>query len=199
MVAVIVPAAGEPVAIWRSVTFGWLVDDLLGRLAPGGMRQVLAVDGRSASGKTTFALRLIEALPDAALVSTDDIAWNESMFGWASLLVDGVLRPFRAGDVVSYRPPAWDRYGRAGSVEIPGASRFLVVEGVGASRAALADWLDQTIWLQSDRAEAERRGIARDIASGVNGDEEATIGFWHAWQAEEVPFLAEDRPWSVPT
>ena len=81
MVAVIVPAAGEPVAIWRSVTFGWLVDDLLGRLAPGGMRQVLAVDGRSASGKTSFDLRLIEALPDAALVSTDDIAWNESMFG----------------------------------------------------------------------------------------------------------------------
>ena len=138
---------------------------------------------------------MIEALPDAALVSTDDIAWNESMFGWASLLVDGVLRPFRAGEVVSYRPPAWDRYGRVGSVEIPGASRFLVVEGVGASRAALADWLDQAIWLQSDWAEAERRGIARDIASGVNGDEETTIGFWHAWQAEEVPFLAEDRPW----
>ena len=41
----------------------------------------------------------------------------------------------------------------------------------------------------------ERRGIARDIESGVNGDAAETIAFWHAWQAEELPFLERDRPW----
>lgn len=42
--------------------------------------------------------------------------------------------------------------------------------------------------------ESERRGIARDIASGVNGDQEQTKGL-ATWQAEELPFLAEDKPW----
>ena len=51
------------------------------------------------------------------------------------------------------------------------------------------------LWVQSDFAEAERRGIARDIASGVNGDAEATIAFWHTWMAEELPFFTRDRPW----
>jgi hypothetical protein len=71
----------------------------------------------------------------------------------------------------------------------------LIVEGVGASRVELTPWLDAGIWVQSDFAEAERRGIARDIASGVNGDAEATIAFWHTWMAEELPFFARDRPW----
>jgi hypothetical protein len=33
------------------------------------------------------------------------------------------------------------------------------------------------VWVQSDFAEAERRGIARDIAQGVNGDPEASTRF----------------------
>ena len=37
--------------------------------------------------------------------------------------------------------------------------------------------------MQSDFAEAERSGIDADIASGVNGDPEQTIAFWHTWMA----------------
>ena len=44
-------------------------------------------------------------------------------------------------------------------------------------------------------AEAERRGIARDVASGVNGDPIAAAAFWHSWMAEELPFLEHQRPW----
>jgi uridine kinase len=177
------------------VTSGRLVGQLRERLRRDEGRSVVAIDGRSAGGKTTLARRLVDALPDAVLVSTDDVAWYESMFDWSDLLVDGVLRPYRAGEPVAYRPPAWDRRGRVGAIEVPVTAHTLVLEGVGASRADLIDWVDLAVWVQSDQAEAERRGIARDIASGVNGDEAQTTAFWHTWQAEELSFLARDRPW----
>jgi hypothetical protein len=45
------------------------------------------------------------------------------------------------------------------------------------------------VWVQSDWLEAERRGLIRD-----GGDAEA-LGGWRAWETEELPFLAADRPW----
>ena len=51
------------------------------------------------------------------------------------------------------------------------------------------------MWVQSDFAEAERRGIARDIAQGVNGDVEESTAFWHEWMAEELAFVERQRPW----
>ncbi len=149
---------------------------------------VLAVDGRSASGKSTVARRIRDAVRGAAVVHTDDIAWYESFFGWERLLRDGVLGPVRRGELpVAYRPPAWDARGREGAVHVPASCSLLVVEGVGAGRRGLADLVDGLIWVQSDRHEARRRGLARD------GEDAAD--FWDEWDAEEVPFLAAERPW----
>jgi hypothetical protein len=58
-------------------------------------------------GKTTLALRIIHAVPGAVVIHTDDIAWEHSRFGWADLLVDGILVPVSQGRSVSYRPPRW--------------------------------------------------------------------------------------------
>ena len=190
----ITPASGEPpIDDWTVRPLASVAAELVDRVGPG--RRGGAVDGRGGAGTSTLARRLAPALPDAAVVGTDDIAWNHSIFGWSDALVDGVLRPYRAGAAVSYRPPGWVRHGRDGAVEVADTVRLLIVEGVGASRTELIDWLDASIWVQSDFAEAERRGIARDIASGVNGDAEATTAFWHTWMAEELPFFEADRPW----
>src|SRR5690349_12329173 len=72
---------------------------------------IVAIDGRSSSGKTTLAARIAAAVPDSRVVHTDDIAWHHAVLDWAGLLADGVLRPFRSGRTVSYRPPQWDRHG----------------------------------------------------------------------------------------
>lgn len=195
----IVPGPGEPVAgPWRSLTVAELARLLLGPVtsaASDGPRRVVAVDGRSGAGKTTLARRLQEAVPAASLVHTDDLAWWEPMFGWAGSAADGVLQPFREGREVRYRPPAWEARDRPGCLEVPLTTRVLLCEGVGASQAALGPLLDVRIWVQSDFAAAERRGIARDFASGVNGGEAESIAFWHEWMADETPFLAADRPW----
>jgi hypothetical protein len=152
----------------------------------------LAVDGRSGGGKTTVAMRLAEVLPSVTVLHTDDIAWNHSFFGWADVLVADVLLPLRAGADVSYRPASWIAHDRAGRIEAPAAD-LVIIEGVGSSQPALAPHLDATIWVQSDFAEAERRGILRD------GGDDAAAAFWQEWMAAETPFLAGYRPWERAT
>lgn len=54
---------------------------------------VLAVDGRSNNGKTTVAARIGDMVPGSVVIHTDDIAFAHSRFGWADLLIDGILVP----------------------------------------------------------------------------------------------------------
>lgn len=194
---------GEPPAgPWRRATAGEVLDVLLAGLDPAG-RTVVAVDGRSAAGKTTLTAALhTEATRrgvPCAVVHTDDIAWFHAFFDWADLLADGVLRPFRADGAVHFVPPAWRPRGREGAVEVAAGTRLLLVEGVGAGRRAVSALLDAVVWVQSDVDVARVRGLARDVASGVNGDAAQTEAFWDEWDREEVPFQAAERPWDRAT
>lgn len=159
---------------------------------------IVAVDGRSGSGKSTFARHLAAQLPGSVVVHTDDVAWYESFFGWDELLISGVLGPARAGSPVRFRPPAWDDRGRSGAIEVPVGVSVLIVEGVGASRESLAPWLDAAIWVQSDHRAARVRGLARDTEAR-NGeamtDGTSVTQFWDEWEAQEAPFFAADQPW----
>ena len=73
----------------------------------------------------------------------------------------------------------------------------MLVEGVGASRASLADRYDATVWVMSDEDERRRRGVERDVVLGRTPDEAEE--FWDLWESEEHPFLAADRPWERAT
>jgi hypothetical protein len=66
---------------------------------------VVAIDGRSNNGKTTLATRIRDRVPGSVLIHTDDIAFQHSRFGWADLLIDGILVPpcVRAGPSVTGR------------------------------------------------------------------------------------------------
>ena len=187
----------EPaVTSWRRAELAEEWRDLLARIpARAEAPVIVAVDGRSASSKTTLAAELAAQTPGAVVVGTDDLAWNEPLFGWAKLLRDDVLEPASQGLPVSFTPPAWTRHGRDGAVTVPAGTRVLIVEGVGSSDAAVTDLLDAAIWVQSDRVEAERRGIERDVASGENGNREESQAFWDTWDEAERAHLAQDRPW----
>jgi hypothetical protein len=152
---------------------------------------VLAVDGRSSSGKTTLAGRLRDVVAGSAVVHTDDIAWWHSRFGWADLLIDGVLLPARAGQPVTFRPPQWDQRQRPGAIEVPAGCPLLIIEGVGAARRETAHLVDAAIWVQSDEREAERRSLARVGQPGGP----LTARHYRDWMAEEMPFVAGQRPW----
>lgn len=188
------PGSAEPaVTAWEPVSAADLLAAVTGR-GPGP--RVIAVDGRSGAGKSTLASLLAAATPRAAVVSTDDVAWNHSMFDWAEDFRSSIIGPVRAGLAVDYRPPGWVAHRRPGSVRVEPARSLLVVEGVGSSQRAMRELIDAAIWVQSDAAVARDLGIARDTASGVNGDHHQAIAFWDEWMAAEDPFLEREAPWS---
>ena len=152
---------------------------------------VVAVDGRSSSGKTTLATRLRDVVAATVVVHTDDIAWWHSRFGWADLLIDGILIPAHAGQPVSFRPPRWDDHHRHGAIEVPAGCPLLIVEGVGAARRESTHLTDAVVWVQADERETERRSLARVGQPG----ESPTVQHLRDWMAEEIPFLADQRPW----
>jgi hypothetical protein len=80
---------------------------------------------------------------------------------------------------------------RLGAIAVPAGCPLLIVEGVGAARRECAALTDVALWVQSDEREAERRSLAR-----VGQPEQSpTIRHYRDWMAEEVPFLAGQRPW----
>ena len=181
---------------WRVVPLTVVVEALLrlgGGRAAGHKRQgvVLAVDGRSSSGKTTLAARLQDAIAGSAVVHTDDIAWWHSRFGWADLLIDGILLPFHRGEVVSFRPPGWAGHGRQGSIQVPAGCPVLIIEGAGAGRSEVSELIGAMVWVQADQQEAEWRSLARF----GQPDGAQTVGDHRGWMAEEGPFLTGQRPW----
>lgn len=195
-VTMTLPDGEPPAGPWDAVGLPALVERVIGLAGrPSGRPPVVGVDGRSASGKSTLASRIAGAVAGSAVVHTDDVAWNEPFFAWGRLLRDGILTPVHRGEDVRFRPPAWSRHGRPGRIDVPAGVRLVVVEGVGAGQQEVDDLVDVLLWVQSDLAEAERRGIARDLATGVNGTAEETVAFWHEWMGHETAFLRGDRPW----
>ncbi|WP_338028870.1 hypothetical protein [Actinomyces procaprae] len=167
----------------------------LGRAGgPTGQPAVVAIDGRSGSGKSTLAHRLAALVRGARMLHIDDLDWNEPLYQWDHLLVE-TLTQVRADGALEFTPPAWPRHGRAGAITIPAGTPLVLVEGTGAGMRAAAGLVDAHLWVQTDYAVAEERGIGRDIADGTNGDAEESVRFWHDWQAAERPFFAADRPW----
>jgi hypothetical protein len=189
---------GEPEAgPWRTVPVSRLLEVVLTTAGqPSRERpRIVAIDGRAASGKSTLATAIQRQTEHSAVIHTDDLAWHEPLFGWGHLLADHVLAPLHAGRPLAFRPPQWEARGREGAIEVPAGTGLVLIEGTGASQLDHADLLDATVWVQADVTVAEQRGLARDIASGVNGGPDEAIAFWDAWLSEELPFLDRHRPW----
>jgi len=184
------PEAGP----WRVEPLAEVVEALTRRVparSEGGRPVVLAVDGRSSSGKTALAARMRETVAGSVVVHTDDIAWWHSRFGWADLLVAGILMPVRQGQAVAFRPPRWAEHGREGSIMVPAGCPLLIIEGVGAGRDEASHLIDALVWVQSDEREAERRNLARIGQPGGSPTERQH----REWMAEEMPFVAAQRTW----
>nr|WP_197505554.1 hypothetical protein [Gordonia sp. LAM0048] len=161
-------------------------------VAECGRPVVVAIDGRSGSGKSTLARRMAEGREGVAIVATDDVAWHESFFEWGGLLIRGVLGPLRAsGPPVGFRPPAWQRLGRPGAIEIPAETRTIILEGVGAGRDELSRFVDHVIWIHIEPSAARARLLARGCSDG----RPESPRFVDDWLEAEQDFLDVDRPW----
>jgi uridine kinase len=160
--------------------------DALARSAPAraGATRVIAIDGRSGAGKTTFAGELAAEL-DAPIVQLEQLypGWDGLQAG-IDLLVESVLVPLSAG--LTAQVPRYDwligRFIEPWPLEQP---ELLIVEGVGAGARAAATFASVLVWLELDEATRRQRALARDG--------EVFLPYWSSWAAQEDVLLAREQ------
>lgn len=154
-----------------------------------GPVRLVGVDGHAGSGKSTFAVRLSEALGGAPVLRLDDIATHEELFGWTERLGEQVIQPLSRGETARYLPYDWHtrRFGTARALE---PAPVVLVEGVGAGRWELRPMLALLLWMDHPAEESWDRGRRRD------GPEQRE--FWEGWVAAELQHFADDpsRPFA---
>ena len=176
--------------------------DAVGGHVAGGGLTVVAVDGRSGSGKTHFAGLLRSHAAAALDVPVEEVglvAVEDLYAGWSGLpaapaLLDWcILRPLRAG-AARVTWPQWDwaagRYGSTGTLERP-RSGLLLVEGVGASVPPARDGVDHVVWLEAP-ASARRQAVRRREAALLGRD--GTDAWWPGWAAAEDHLFTDHPP-----
>jgi uridine kinase len=164
-----------------------------------GLRRpfMVAIDGRSGAGKSTFAAALAE-LTDAVVMDGDDFFAGGPGIGTdppaarAARCIDwrrmrGVMETLREGRAVSYCAFDWDAFdGSLRSVPtLIETAPVVIVEGVYTARPELADLLDLRVLLRVlDRVRDERL-LKR----------EGTIGPWETqWHEAEDWYFANLAP-----
>ena len=176
-------------------------------------RMIVAVDGRTAAGKTTFGHELAEVLARRGLTvlraSLDDFKnpWRDrhlydresgegyyrNAFDYESL-VGLLLNPFRTGApdgaaLCSIDPITQIDHSETRVPSPNGA--VLIVDGVFALRPEINHWWDLRVWLDIDEHQSVGRGTERDQAS--IGDAAATLHRDRYGVAEEI-YLRETDP-----
>ncbi|MDG4803324.1 AAA family ATPase [Micromonospora sp. WMMD980] len=161
---------------------------------------VIAVDGPSASGKTTLAETVAELLDGATIVHGDDFCrpmpdheraqldpqqGYQRHFDWQRLR-DQVLVPLRADRTARYQSYDWNTGRLAGWTEVtPGAP--VIVEGVYSARPELSPYYHLTVYVDTPREICLRRMRAR----GEHSEEWIT-----RWRAAEDFYLRTTWPQS---
>ncbi|GAA4668369.1 uridine kinase family protein [Gordonia humi] len=169
---------------------GWsrLADEIAVR--DGLTEGIVAIDGHSGSGKSTFATELVRALGDrgrrCVLIGTDEFAtWDDPASWWPELEEDVIGAFERRHDFV-YRPRIW--VNGVPEVGPPAWIRWqplLIVEGVTSARRTVADRLTAAYWIDGPSApERLERAVARDG--------EASRRHLAAWQDFETGWFAVD-------
>ncbi|MER3394724.1 MAG: ATP-binding protein, partial [Microcella pacifica] len=145
--------------------------------------RITLIDGRSGSGKTTFATELARST-GAQLLSLDDVypGWDGLEAAEAHVL-HHVLRAIAEG-----RPPRWRSWNwpdaRPGTWYDLDPQRPLVIEGCGAISPTARALADHALWIElTDDVERRRRAIARDgEVFARNWQRWARQEEWHAYR-----------------
>ena len=149
-----------------------------------GSTRVVAVDGRSGSGKTSLGALLSGRLR-APVVSLEDLygGWDGLEHG-IDLLVSAVLEPLAAGRAA--RVPRYDWIaGQWAPPVVLEPPDVLIVEGVGAGARRAAAFESVLVWLEVPAPARKQRALARDGATFAP--------YWDRWAAQEDLMLARER------
>ena len=185
-----------------------VVDAIRHLLTRHGRPVLIAIDGASGSGKSTFALWLADQF-EAALIRSDDFfaagisnaEWDArtpeeraaDAIDWQRVRVEA-LEPLLAG-----KPAKWHAFDFAAGVRPDGTyamrsdvverepARVIVLDGAYSTGGALADLIDLTVLVDAPREVRHDRVRARE--------EREFLAAWHArWDAAEEVYFTQMRP-----
>jgi uridine kinase len=153
---------------------------------PAQRPTITLIDGRSGSGKTDLARRMVETMPATTLVRLDDIypGWDGLEAG-SRHVHDHVLEPLAAGQPARWQRWDWESGAPAEWHDVDPA-RPLIVEGCGSLSRANRALADLGIWVELDAPTRKLRALARDG--------EAYVPHWDRWAAQEEAFIAREHP-----
>jgi uridine kinase len=152
-----------------------------------GHTRLIAVDGPSGAGKTTFALRLAKVL-DVPVVHTDDLldGWDDQFTFW-DRLERRVLNPLRRGERAAYQRYQWHLGKFAGPPLVVEPAPAVLLEGVSSARREIRPELSLAVFVAAPPELRWRRALARD-----GDDSVAFRAYLERWRAAEDRHFAED-------
>ena len=162
---------------------------------------VVAIDGRSGTGKSTLAGWMAAQL-DATVIEQDDFYAGGAFDVWQRLtarqkadrVIDWrrvrreALAPLRAGMSASWRPFDWERLeGLAPAPVTVQPAPIIILEGAYSSRPELADLIDLSILVTLPDHVRRARLLQREG--------EDAMSEWHAiWDEAENDYFGRVRP-----
>lgn len=151
-----------------------------------GATAVVAIDGRSGSGKTMLGTAVAGAL-GCPIVHLDDIfpGWDGLAAG-VELVTEQVLGPLARGEHAAYQRWDWMRSRPGRTIDVA-TGRHLVLEGCGALVPPALQHAAVRVWVEAPDAVRRRRALSRD------GDVYAP--HWQHWAAQEDAAYEASRPW----
>lgn len=170
-----------------------ITDQVIELIESGTATPIILVDGRTGSGKTTFAAALQNRLFQKGESAPRVIHMDDLYEGWDGLqagvdyLIRQILSPLSRREGASWQEYDWAASERAGVWREFRGGTPLIIEGVGSLSRVAAEQADVTIWLEVDQAVRQERIAAR----GAVGDGD---GSWFAmWSAQEADFYAREK------
>lgn len=140
-----------------------------------GTTTVVAVDGPSGAGKTSFTAGLVEHT-GARVLHLDDL-----YPGWHGLaatppVVAGILESVAVGAVGRAHRWSWVRDRPGPALDVPPVP-LLIIDGVGSGAAVVRPFLSLLIWVEAPTAVRKERALARDGGTYAP--------FWDVWADQE--------------
>lgn len=120
---------------------------------------LIGIDGYGGSGKSTFARKIQNTLPDTQIVHMDDF-YDGNHIIWQRVGKE-ILEPLSRNENVKYQIYEWHKkkLDEWREVKVGG---IVVVEGILSLKTEIADFYDYKIWISCPREIRLERGIKRD-------------------------------------